>query len=169
MQTSIHVRPARHRDFGAVAELLRDFAAQHHHWQPEQFRPAFLGFTAAIFATWLDRPDELILAAECEGEVVGYASASRSAGVSGTATFPRRSVHIALIVVAADRRRLGVGRALFSAIEAWAAEFNAEYVGLFVSPQNDSAKAFYTSLGYDPTGEVRAKTLRHVKRFENEP
>jgi ribosomal protein S18 acetylase RimI-like enzyme len=169
MHLATNIRPASHTDFDVVAALLKDFIAHHHRWQPDQFRPAILGFTPAIFQTWLIRPNELHLAAERDGAVAGYAWANRWYNPGTDFTYPRRSAHIAMIVVSPEHRRGGIGSALFRAIETWAEEFGAEYVGLNVSPLNSSAQAFYSAVGYGPAGEFRSKTLRRIKRHEGKP
>jgi ribosomal protein S18 acetylase RimI-like enzyme len=161
----IRVRPAYHTDFEAAAEIMRDLMARHHHWQPDEYRPTFLGLTAAIFQTWLERPDELHLVAELDGRIAGYAAASRWAGQDSALAYARRSVFVFNIGVAAEQRCKGIGRALIAAVEDWARDFNAEYVGLHVLPANDEAKIFYAKLGYDVTGEHRSKTLRRVTRM----
>ena len=167
--TEVGVRPATHHDFDAIAGMMKDFVLLHHRWQPEQFRSAFLGFTAAIFQGWLERKDELHLAADVAGNISGYASASRWEAWGNNLAWPRRNVYIQFVVVAPARRRSGIGRTLFAAIEAWAHEFEAEYVGLNVSPMNEAGRAFYAALGYDVSNEFRAKTLRKVTRLENAP
>ena len=166
---SVRVRPARYTDHGAIAAILDDFMAQHHLWRPGFFRPTLIGFTPAVFQTWLDEPDALNLAAEVENSVVGYARAGRYCGFANEFVLPRRGVHVGVLAVAPQARRRGVGRALFRAVEDWAEEFEAESVGLDVSPLNATGQAFYTSLGYDPVNEYRTKTLRHIKRFESDP
>jgi ribosomal protein S18 acetylase RimI-like enzyme len=164
--TAIAVRRATYQDFDAVAQLMQGFMALHHRWDPEQFRTAILGFTAAAFQGWLERPGELHLAAETDAGVLGYACATRWEGRGNDFMWARRGVYIPYIVVAPDLRRKGIGRALFSAIEAWAEEFEAEYVGLNVNPQNEGARAFYATLGYDLASEYRAKTLRRIERLK---
>jgi GNAT superfamily N-acetyltransferase len=166
---SVHVRPARHTDHGAIAAILDDFMAQHHLWRPNFFRPTLIGFTPAVFQTWLDEPDALNLAAEVENSVVGYTRAGRYSGFANEFVFPRRGVHVGVLAVALQARRQGVGRALFQAVEEWANAFEAETIGLDVSPLNATARAFYAALGYDPVNEYRAKTLRRIRRFEAEP
>jgi GNAT superfamily N-acetyltransferase len=163
------VRPATHTDFSAIAAMFEDFFAQHHRWQPEQFRPAPIGFTPAIFQTWLEARDAFNLAAVCNGATVGFARGHRFEGFATDFTYPRRGVHIGLIVVAPGMRRCGIGRALFAAIEALAREIDSEFVALNVHPLNDDARAFYAALGYNPDGEYRVKTIRKVKRFEADP
>ena len=166
---SVHVRPAHHSDFGAVSPIVDDFMAQHHRWQPSRFRPTLIGFTPAVFQSWIAHPDELNLVAAIDSGVVGYTRASRFAGSSNEFILPRRGVHVGLLMVAPNARRNGAGRALFQSVENWANASGAEFIGLDMSPQNATARAFYAALGYDLVNEYRAKTLRQVRRFEADP
>jgi GNAT superfamily N-acetyltransferase len=166
---SVRVRPARYTDHGAIAAILDDFMLQHHAWRPNFFRPSLIGFTPAVFQGWLAEPDELNLAAEIEDSVVGYTRAGRYCGFANEFVFPRRGVHVGVLAVAPQARRQGVGRALFRAVEDWANAFEAESIGLDMSPLNATARAFYATLGYDLVNEYRARPLRRVKRFETDP
>ena len=163
MMTSI--RFTHHTDFNAVAGMMTGFMAQHHRWQPDEFRSAPIGFTAAIFQTWLEQPNELHLTAEADDGIAGYIAATRWEGEGSLFTYGRRCVFVSSIVVADAHRRRGVGRSLFAAVEIWADEFKAEFVGLHVSAPNEAAKGFYAALGYDVTGEHRQKPLRRVTRM----
>jgi GNAT superfamily N-acetyltransferase len=163
---SVHVRPARWTDHGAVALILDDFMALHHGWRPNFFRRSLIGFTPAIFQGWLDELNALNLVAEIDGSVVGYARAVRFSGFSNEFIFPRRGVHVGVLAVAPQARRQGVGRALFAAVEEWADAFAAEVIGLDMAPLNATARAFYDALGYHVVNEYRAKPLRRVRRFE---
>ena len=165
----VRVRPAQYSDHGAIAGILEDFMLQHHHWRPNFFRPALIGFTPAVFATWLAEPDALNLVAEIDDGVVGYTRAGRYSGFANEFVFPRRGVHVGVLAVALQARRQGVGRALFRAVESRAEEFEAEFIGLDVSPLNAAARAFYAALGYAPVNEYRSKTLRRIERFEADP
>jgi GNAT superfamily N-acetyltransferase len=164
----ISIRFTHHTDFNAVAGMMTAFLAQHHRWQPDEFQPAPIGFTAAIFQTWLELPNELHLTALAEDEIAGYISATRWSNDGSPFTYARRSVFVSNIVVADAHRRKGVGRALFEAVEIWADEYKAEFVGLHVIPPNEPARAFYAALGYDLSGEYRHKTMRRVKRMSSD-
>lgn len=163
---SVHVRPARWTDHGAIARIFDDFMALHHGWRPDFFRRSLIGFTPAVFQGWLEEPDALNLAAEISGSVVGYTRAGRFGNFCNEFIFPRRGVHVGVLAVAPQARRQGVGRALFAAVEDWANAWEADVIGLDMAPLNATARAFYEALGYRVVNEYRAKPLRRVRRFE---
>ena len=163
-----HIRRAVHKDHDAVVSLLDQLAADEHLRDPGHFQDRTYGVTAAVFATLVENQKELHLVAEVENEVTGYARElpSRQAGADGeiSLAWSRLGVHLQLIVVAPKHRLRGVGRALFAAVEAWAAERNAEYIGLNVSAHNVDAKLFYAAQGYAATIEYLTKTIRPIRR-----
>ncbi len=161
-EVAVSVRPAIYTDFDTVAAMMEQFFAQHHRWHPNWLRPALIGFTQAIFQSWLEAEEELHAVAEIEGRTVGYVRASRWAGDGGDIAFPRRSVHVMCLVVVPDHLRKGAGRALFHAVEQWATAWNAHHISLNVSPKNEVAKAFYEALGYCLENEYRSKSLRQT-------
>ena len=159
------IRPALWTDHARLVPLVEEFAAFHHRLDPT-FRPRWLGFTPAIFQTWLAEPEQIHLVAVQDDEIAGYVSAGRGGGNDGIHVFMRRNIFVYVLAVAEPHRRRGIGRALFGAIEHSARAFDAEVIQLNVVPSNDRAKAFYRALGYGPTGEVFTKPLRTVIRIE---
>lgn len=100
-------------------------------------------------STPTDRPTlssfDLFVAVEA-GAVVGYLLAVRGA-----------PTHVAEVVVDADHRRQGHGRALFDRLFTVVAERRdddegAPSVRLAVSPDDHGARAFYRSLGFEASG-----------------
>lgn len=84
-----------------------------------------------------------LFAAVEEETVVGYLLAVRG-----------EPTHVAEVVVDADHRRQGHGRALFDRLFTVVAERQTDEGGspsvrLAVSPDDDGARAFYRSLGFD--------------------
>lgn len=61
--------------------------------------------------------------------------------------------------IAVERSRLGVGRALMEASEAWARERGVQLMTLNVLEANESARAFYRALGYAPEYSMFAKRM----------
>ena len=62
----------------------------------------------------------------------------------------RAVVWIDEIVVAEHARKDSVGRKLMQRVADWARERNAEAVSLEVYAFNESARAFYAALGFEP-------------------
>jgi ribosomal protein S18 acetylase RimI-like enzyme len=86
-----------------------------------------------------------LFVAVAEGSVVGYLLAVR-----GTPT------HVAEVVVGPDHRRQGHGAALFDRLFAAVADrcesTDDALVRVAVSPDDDGARAFYRSLGFEASG-----------------
>jgi ribosomal protein S18 acetylase RimI-like enzyme len=53
------------------------------------------------------------------------------------------------LAVAADARRRGLGSALVRAAEAWLVEQGARRISVLVAYEDDGARAFWRSVGYD--------------------
>ena len=62
--------------------------------------------------------------------------------------FPRQTYgYVTDIVVAADVRRQGIGRALFAALMEWVRERGADHVQLQVLASNSASQAFWRAMG----------------------
>lgn len=88
---------------------------------------------------------DALFVAEVDGAVVGYVHAEEY-----------RLIYLPLLVnvlglaVASDRRRLGAGRALMDAVEAWARQRGASGVRLVSGTTRGDAHRFYAELGFEP-------------------
>jgi ribosomal protein S18 acetylase RimI-like enzyme len=159
------VRPAHWTDHAQLVPIVEAFAALHHALDPV-FRPRWIGFTAAIFQTWLDEPDNIHLVAEHDGRIAGYVWASCGTGNTGIYIFMRRNVFVNVLAVDETQRRRGIGRDLFNAVELAARDYDAEVIQLNVLAPNETAKAFYRSLGYETSSENMTKLLTSITRIE---
>jgi len=77
-------------------------------------------------------------------------------------------VAVVSVFVSADVRRRGVGAAMLSVIEQWAARCRASQTSLWVVETNDSALRFYESVGYRATTDrqmVPSLPPRYETRF----
>ena len=110
---------------------------------------AQLGYEVAVsdaeqrLSRILTRPDQQFLVADRDGQVVGWAHAVVVDYVDA-----ERWVRIAGLVVHREHRRMGIGRALLSRAEAWAAEQGCSYVRLSSASTRTAAHRFYESVGY---------------------
>jgi len=87
----------------------------------------------------------VLIAHDARGERLGFVSLKVRMDVTGV-----ERGQVADLAVREGARRLGVGRALMLAAEAWTREQGLPVVGLDVWSTNERAMAFYRRLGYRP-------------------
>lgn len=142
-EDAARVRRAEPDDADAVWPLTQLLATS---FTPDHERFA-VGFTDLV-----SREDTYLGVAEVSGQVVGYVVASRHSTL-----FANGAVGwVEELLVAPHVRRHGVGTALMSAVESWAATLDVAYVSLATR----RADAFYTALGYEPSATFYRKVLR---------
>ena len=125
---TILLGPARIGDAPAIAEMSRTLIESGLPWR----------WTPKRVAAHMKERENLVVVAKDEGQLVGFAMAQ----------FHTETVHLALIGLAADRKRSGIGRQLLQ----WG-EDSAIVAGLFrvhleVRAGNHTARRFYKALGY---------------------
>ena len=114
------------------------------------------------YANWLADDAGFICVAEQEGRTVGYAIVVLTDGYDGWETGPVGEVRD--LVVTADARRRGVGRALLVRVSEELASRGAGGLRLNVMAGNDDALAFYRSCGMETTAVTLSARTRNAKR-----
>jgi ribosomal protein S18 acetylase RimI-like enzyme len=145
------IRPARLEDVVLVAALVAELAEQQgdptEHIAVEAFkRDAFK-----------PSPEFEVLLAEMAGAVVGYALFH----LSYEPSYSARGVYLCDLYVQPAARRQGIGRALAAAVAGRAKSLGRSYVWWVSKPWNETALAFYRSLGVEST-----VVLAHALTFE---
>jgi len=97
----------------------------------------------------------VLLAEDANSGRLGFLSVKVLEDVTGS-----ERAHVADLAVTEGSRRLGVGRALMRAAEAWARDRGLAVLSLDVWSTNERARAFYGSLRYS------AESLRLFKRLD---
>ena len=97
----------------------------------------------------------VLIAHDEDGERLGFVSVKVREDVNGV-----ERAHVADLAVREGARRLGVGRALMRAAEAWARKQGLPVLGLDVWSTNERAMAFYRRLDY------RAESLHLIKELD---
>jgi RimJ/RimL family protein N-acetyltransferase len=148
------IRPAHPRDAGALVELAQDIAAE-----PEGWLISDGGWrTAADERRYLKAirryRDAAVFVAEAEGGIVGRMSLGRDPHPAS------RHVADLGLMVAADARRQGIGRALLEQAVAWAREVGVRKLELHVFPHNEAAIALYDAFGFEREGYRKAHYRR---------
>jgi GNAT superfamily N-acetyltransferase len=138
------VRPAAPADAGAIASLLSELGY-----------PVSGEFAAQQLAEFAREPRSLVAVAVDGGTVVGLVA---------THVVPRldsdvRSCRIVDIVVAASRRRSGVGSALLAAAEAEARHQDCRRIDLSTGDWRGEAHQFYERMGFESRSRGYLKRL----------
>jgi len=139
-------------DEEAIRELRGEVDREHARLMPDYFRVA-----ARAEVPGRDSASEILVADGGEGVcgfvVVRVVETPREATMT-----PRRRAHVEMIGVAEGARRRGVGRALMTEVERWAAGRGCAEVVLTVWSHNQAAEALYGELGYEPIARVLRKS-----------
>jgi ribosomal protein S18 acetylase RimI-like enzyme len=146
------VRPAAVRDLPALGRLGALLVRTHHDFDPERFMAAGPGTErayAAFLARQLDAPEIVLLVAERDGVVIGYAYA----GVEGTDYMALRGPAGVLydIIVDPAHRGRGVGRLLLDATLAALGARGAPRVVLSTAERNEAAQRLFARAGFRRT------------------
>jgi GNAT superfamily N-acetyltransferase len=123
------VRPGKLEDFVALVPLMKGFATTR--------ESGLLG----RFERVLSSPDLVLVVAELEEVIVGYAMAQ---GYGARLRSGEESVRLHDLMVETNSRRNGVGRALFNGIQDWVKTRGSRYLEWQSSSQG---MAFYERLG----------------------
>lgn len=151
---TVVVRRAAPGDAAALVELARAVGAEDEGWLITNGEWRSPSEERRYLRTVRRHPHAAVFVAEDEDGIVGRISLARDPHPA--------SEHIADlgIMVAIERRRQGIGRALMEAGEAWAREVGVMKLELHVFPYNRAAIALYEQLGYEREGYRH----RHYRR-----
>jgi ribosomal protein S18 acetylase RimI-like enzyme len=146
------IRPAVPADAAALGRLGALLVAEHHEFDPARFIapvPALPERYAQFLASQMERPDKIVLVAERDGAVVGYAYG----GVEGNDYMVLRGPagEIYDLVVAGSHRRRGVGGKLLEAALGALEKLGAPRAVLFTAARNEGAQAMFSKCGFRRT------------------
>lgn len=152
MTASVTVRRAEASDSAAIGRLGALLVAEHHDFDRARFvapLPELAERYGSFLVSEIARPDMIVLVAEREGAVVGYAYA----GVEGNDYMALRGPAGVLydLVVDPDHRRQGVGSALLEAAMTELSRAGEPRVVLFTADKNHVAQAMFDGAGFRRT------------------
>lgn len=144
-----HVRKAEPGDAAELVELALAVGSEPEGWLVTNGTWRSVGDERRYVRAIRRSSAAAVLVAESPEGIVGRLSLSRDPHPA--------SRHVADIglMVAADWRRRGVGRALMQGAEEWARNAGVRKLELHVLPNNEAAIALYESLGYEREGVRR--------------
>lgn len=138
------VRGARVEDAGALHTLAGELADALGDRRPR------LEAIRERLRELLEEPRARVLVAEGEDGIEGAASLWIKPDLGHGDTV----VEVPMLVVSGGARRRGVGRLLFEEVRNVAAAENAPLIELIATRENETARAFYRSLGFVETQHV---------------
>ncbi|MGD9956795.1 MAG: N-acetyltransferase family protein [Candidatus Nanopelagicales bacterium] len=144
----LHVQVARRMDAPALAALNQTVQQLHHDWSSAEYLVPDPRAAQEFFESRIGDPNSLVLVAERGGHPVGYLFAQEMHRPANPFTVEMRVLYVEQVAVLPERRRSGVGRALFHAAEAAAAKRGLDGVRLETAAQNAAAQRFFERLGY---------------------
>src|SRR5450432_743403 len=148
---SVIVRPAQAPDLPAIAELAGQLVRQHYGFDAQRFMliPNVEAGYARFFSGELTNPDTLILAAELNGSVVGYAYARLEPRDWNALLDACGALHD--IFVHETVRRQGIARRLVEAVREALRAKGAPRLLLHTASKNQTAREFFAALGFRET------------------
>jgi ribosomal protein S18 acetylase RimI-like enzyme len=145
------VRPALPADLGRISRLAGELVRLHHRFDAKRFMlidNVESGYEW-FFRRELANRDVVILAAETDGEVVGYAYGRLEQRDWNALLDAHGAVHD--IFVDPTARKRGVGRELMSAMLTALRERGARTIVLSTATPNTAAQRLFESLGFRST------------------
>lgn len=156
----IKIRAAITADYAAMSALLFEGDVYHSNALPHLFRPVSGPARPREYIIRLiENLDAVVLLAEEEGDMVGLLMAEVRETPDIAILVPRRYAVIEDIIVHEGRRGEGIGKALMQRAHAWARARGATAVELNVYEFNESARAFYETLGYTTESRKMRRSL----------
>ena len=146
------IRPALADDVDSLGRLGALLVQEHHDFDGRRFLPAAANtqeLYGSFLRTQLTDPDGVVLVAEHEGRVIGYAYGTIEGYDFMALRGPAAVVHD--LIVDAEYRGRGVGRALLSAIITALSSHRVPRVVLSTAERNTSARRFFEGMGFRRT------------------
>jgi len=146
------IRRATPSDLPALGRLGEVLVATHHEMDPRRFIPAgprTAGGYAGFLSSQLDLPDVLVVVAERDGQVIGYAYAAIEGWDYMWLRGPAGVLHD--LVVDPAMRGGGVGRALLGEVLSVFRERKVPRVVLSTAEQNHVAQRLFAGSGFRRT------------------
>ena len=149
--TEIRIRPAAKSDEAALGRYGGALMRLHHEFDPQRFimtEHPEQGY-GRFLVSQLDEPESVVLVAEVDGEVLGYAFASLEGMSWMELRGPCGFVHD--VYVDERVRRAGVASQLMRGAMEWLAQHGAPRVVLQSAARNPGAQHLFESLGFRHT------------------
>jgi ribosomal protein S18 acetylase RimI-like enzyme len=152
IQTGPIVRRAVRADLPKIGRLGALLIKVHYDFDPQRFlaaKPETSAGYAAFLSAQLEAPDNAVLVADDNGDVIGYAYAAIEGYDYMSLRGPAGILHD--IIVDPDHRGRGVGRLLLDATLEFFKSRGVPQVVLSTAERNEAAQRLFASIGFRGT------------------
>ena len=133
-----------------MIRLLQQVGEVHHQIRPDIFRAGCQKYDETDLLELLKDPMKPIFIAENDGDVAGYCFCVKKDIPGNRALLARKELYIDDLCVDENCRRMGIAKALFRHVSAYAKEQGFDVVNLNVWCGNNGAMTFYEQMGMQP-------------------
>jgi ribosomal protein S18 acetylase RimI-like enzyme len=158
---TLMIRHAEKCDFTAVVAIGQQVQDLHANYHPDTYSHSAQYLTEETFQSMLNDSDWNVFVALEDLDVVGMAYCSYQDLTDQPALVSNGEVTLYSMGVVPSHQKYGIGKALVSAVEAWASEKGAQTISLHVDTFNQAARHAYTSVGFAPLAIVMTKSVLH--------
>ena len=152
MISTANVRPAEAADAPAMGRLGALLVTEHYEFDRKRFlapRPDMPRLYGQFLDSQRQQPDKVVLVAERDGVVIGYAYAGAEGNDYMVLRGPAGEIYD--LVVDPEHRRQGIGSLLLEAVLAALAKLGAPRAVLFTADKNHGAQQMFQGAGFRRT------------------
>jgi ribosomal protein S18 acetylase RimI-like enzyme len=150
----MEIRPLEQQDVDSLAPLVDQFVSAN---KTLTYRPDYRNAFRDSVRKILNDADAVIFVAEQAGEIIGLVAGRISD--NGPIILPEKIGYVGTTVVLSRYRRKGIARGLWGKLNEWFLSKGIEEVQLYVVPDNEEAKGFWRSRGFNVALERWKKHL----------
>lgn len=158
----MEIRPATAEDHAGIIVLEAEIQTQHHEGAPFLFPPEGV-ISREAYLELLKLPNQKIVVAVDEGEIVGYLHYELINRPASYFTLPEKRLHVHILTVKATHRGRKIGEALMERANEIAGAFGASRITLEVYTFNEGAVRFYERVGFEKFKFLMSQPVREDK------
>ena len=142
------IRKATENDAARIEQLYTELEQDAVLYQPEHFVFSPQGARSKQLETILSSDNQIMLVAEEDGNVIGFAHVVFNKAKAISCLKPQSNIYLQDLVVTAEYRSKGTGTKLLDAAKQYGREIGADFFRTQVFPMNKDGLRFYERNGF---------------------
>ena len=147
----ISIRKANIQDAARIEELYTELEQDAVFYQPEHFVFSPAGSRSAQLETILNSDSQIMLVAEDDEKVIGFAHVVLSKAKAFSCLKPQSNIYLQDLVVTSSYRSKGIGTQLLEVAKTYGRENKVDFFRTQVFPMNKDGLRFYERNGFKQT------------------